>query len=233
MKEQYKSRISEAGSPDAGPVISVQQMRDADAYTIAHETPSLELMRRAAQGVFDAYDGWEGRKTLIICGSGNNGGDGYALASILSDHGFLADVLVAADKFSPDGQYYYGICREKGIPVYALCPRDDARVMEPLDFTGYDNLVDCLFGTGFAGEPREPQASVIRGINRARGEEGACVISVDINSGMNGDTGEAVLAVTSDLTVSIGYFKHGFFKGSAPDLMGRLVNVDIGITLPE
>ena len=72
------------------PAISVAQMRAADAYTIAKGTPSKELMRRAAQGIFDAYVGWEGKRTLVICGSGNNGGDGYALAEILCRRGFAA-----------------------------------------------------------------------------------------------------------------------------------------------
>ena len=66
-------------------VISVAEMRSADQYTIAKGTPSKELMRRAAQGVFDAYDSWAGKKTIIVCGSGNNGGDGYALAAIMKN----------------------------------------------------------------------------------------------------------------------------------------------------
>ena len=208
------------------PVISVAQMRAADAYTI-HDlgVPSKELMRRAAQGVYDAYEsGWEGRKTLIICGSGNNGGDGYALAEIMRDHGMDVELLLVSDKFSEDGQFYHGHCLDLRIPEY----RTDAMP----DFKAYDVFVDCIFGTGFAGVPREPAARVIRQINKQR-ERGAVIVSVDINSGMNGDTGEAELAVTSDLTVSIGYFKHGFFAGRADELIGKLVNVDIGIELPE
>ena len=61
----------------------------------------------------------------------------------------------------------------------------------------------------------------------------AYVIAADINSGMNGDTGEAELAVRSDLTVSIGFYKKGLFTGRAPELIGRLVNVDFGIVLEE
>ncbi|MBO4880772.1 MAG: NAD(P)H-hydrate epimerase [Firmicutes bacterium] len=206
------------------PVLSVAQMRAADAYTIAKGTPSKELMRRAAQGVFDAYDGWEGHHTLVICGSGNNGGDGYALAEILAAKGFAADVLRVSEKFSEDGAYYCGRCTAAGIRM--LTPAD------PVDLADYDILVDCMLGTGFSGVPREPVAGVIRRVNEARAA-GSYVISVDINSGMNGDTGEAELAVASDLTVSIGYPKTGFYSGRADELIGRLVNVDIGIELPE
>ena len=88
-----------------------------------------------------------------------------------------------------------------------------------------------MLGTGFQGVPKEPLASVIREINRAHGEQDAYVIAVDINSGMNGDTGEGQLAVVSDLTVSIGYYKTGMFRGNAGELIGEMTNVDIGIRL--
>ena len=65
-------------------MISVAEMRAWDAYTIEHFVPGRELMRRAAEGVFRSVE-WENRKTAILSGSGNNGGDGYALACILAD----------------------------------------------------------------------------------------------------------------------------------------------------
>ncbi|MBR5640839.1 MAG: NAD(P)H-hydrate epimerase [Firmicutes bacterium] len=208
-----------------GIVLSVAQMREADAYTIAKGTPSIELMKRAAQGIFDSYDGWQGRKTLVICGSGNNGGDGYALAEILAANDCDVEILRVSEKFSADGEYYYNWCWLQDITIYSVNT-------DEIDFADYDVLVDCMLGTGFAGVPREPIASVIRKVNEAR-EKGAFVISADINSGMNGDTGEAELAVQSDLTVSIGYLKTGFFQGQAEKLIGRLVNVDIGIEVPH
>ena len=79
----------------------------------------------------------------------------------------------------------------------------------------------------------EAGGGVILALNNEAKAVGPFVISVDINSGMNGDTGEAELAVVSDLTVSIGYPKTGFYSGRAAELIGRLVNVDIGIELPE
>ena len=179
-------------------------------------------MRRAAQGIFDAYDGWMGHRTLVICGSGNNGGDGYALAEILSTHGYPVEILRVSNKFSEDGRYYYEKCRALDVPVFTY--------KETFDFSGYDILVDCMLGTGFSGVPREPVVGAILRVNEAK-EKGAFVISADINSGMNGDTGEAEMAVKSDLTVSIGYLKHGLLQGKAKELIGRLVNVEIGIEL--
>ena len=84
-------------------VISVEEMRKADQYTIEKGTPSKELMRRAAQGVFDTYPGWAGSKTLIVCGSGNNGGDGYALAAIMKEKDLDVTVLRLSEKLSEDG----------------------------------------------------------------------------------------------------------------------------------
>ena len=98
---------------------------------------------------------------------------------------------------------------------------------DSITLSGYDIVVDCLLGTGFSGEPSGKYADAIKGINAS----GAYVVSADINSGLNGDTGEATLAVKSDLTVSIGFLKTGMFLGNAPSLIKELVNVDIGIVL--
>ena len=98
------------------------------------------------------------------------------------------------------------------------------------DLSSYGTIVDCLLGTGFSGDVREPMASFIRAINTA-GEAGAFVVSADLNSGLNGDTGEGSLFVRSDLTVSIGEFKYGHFIGRADDAMKDKVNVDIGIEI--
>ena len=208
-----------------GPILSVAAMRAADAYTIGRGTPSKELMRRAAQGIYDACDVWQGKMVLIVCGSGNNAGDGYALAEILKDAGLDPAVLCLYDRFSEDGAYYLARCREKGVRILGST---DA----PADFGAYGVIVDCMLGTGFSGTPREPLAGAIRAVNDAHAR-GSYVISADINSGLNGDTGQAELAVESDLTVSIGFMKTGFFCGDALRLIGRLVNADIGIELPD
>lgn len=200
--------------------VSVAEMRAFDAYTIEHFVPGRELMRRAAEGVFHSFD-WEGHRTGILCGSGNNGGDGYALAGILKEKGHTVSLIRISEKASEDGLFYLQRAEEAGVKVSFWSGGTD--------LSEYDVLVDCILGTGFAGVPRENAKEAIEGINSAK----AFVISVDINSGMNGDTGEAEIAVRSDLTVSIGFYKHGFFCGRAEELIGDLVNVDIGIVRPE
>lgn len=196
--------------------ISVANMRDSDAYTIEHFVPSLELMGRAAYGVFRAGS-WQGR-TAILCGSGNNGGDGFALAWILKERGFDCAVFTVSDRLSADSAHYAAMAREAGVAIAPFVPSCLA---------GFDTIVDCLLGTGFQGAVRENYRDAIEAINAAD----AFVISVDINSGMNGDTGSGECIVSSDLTITIGFVKQGLVTANAGRYMKRLVCTDIGIRL--
>lgn len=201
-------------------VVSVANMRESDAYTIAHEVPSLTLMGRAAYGIYQVVDWGNEKRIGIVVGSGNNGGDGSALAWILSQKGISSAIYTLSEKLSPDHAYYLGKARELGVPIFSF-----AQHGEELADCGI--LVDCILGTGFQGGVRGLARQAIEAINQSS----AFVVSADINSGLHGDTGEAELAVHSDLTVSIGSFKTGMFWGSAPDHIRRLVNVDIGIRM--
>lgn len=198
-------------------VVTVQNMRESDAATIAESVTSAELMYRAALGIFQSAE-FAG-KVAIVCGGGNNGGDGYALACILLDHGITPTVFRVTDKFSKDGLFYYHTAMSKGA--------EEGHISVPAPFTGYDIVVDCLLGTGFQGEVSGSMQRAIEEINACA----AFVISADINSGVNGDTGEAAVAVNSDLTVSIGAYKVGMFLGDAPYFIDKLRNVDIGIEI--
>ncbi len=200
-------------------VLSVARMREADAYTIAKMNSSKDLMYRAGKAVYEACD-WQGN-IGIVCGSGNNAGDGYVLASLLWQAGHKPRLFLLYDKFSEDGAYYFAECKKLGIP-YGF-------VEERTSFDNMDILVDCIYGTGFKGRPEGMAENCIRRINRS----GAYVISVDINSGMDGDSGEAELCVRSDLTLSIGFLKQGQLKKAAQVHIGELRNLDIGILLPE
>ena len=197
-------------------LISVENMRQSDAWTIANAVPSLELMGRAAEGVFWAVS-WAG-KTAIVVGSGNNGGDGFALACILQRRGYRCAVFTLSQRLSADSAHYAAAAKARNVPIEPFVPGCLA---------GFDMVVDCLLGTGFQGSVRENYRRAIEEINAS----GAYVVSVDINSGMNGDTGEGELIVRSDLTVTIGFVKHGLVTGNAGRYMKRLVCADIGIVL--
>lgn len=192
-------------------IISVATMRASDDAEIAGGTDSKTLMYRAGLGLFRSHD-WHGRID-IVAGSGNNAGDGYVLALLLHDAGIPCRIVLTSDKFSPDGAYYFDKCRSACIPV-----------TREIDFSHTDIIVDCLLGTGFQGQLRPNLRQVVEQINAAH----AYVISVDINSGMNGDTGEG-FCVRSDLTVSIGMLKTGHLLGMAKGAIRKLYNCDIGI----
>ena len=162
------------------------------------------------------YTIYQAREALN--GEPATGGDGFALAWILKERGFDCTVFTVSQKLSPDSAWYAEKAREVGVPI---------RPFEKDCLTGYSTVVDCLLGTGFSGTVRGNYRDAIEAINAS----GAYGISVDINSGMNGDTGEAELAVRSDLTVTIGFVKTGLVTENAGRYMKRLVCADIGIVL--
>ena len=209
-------------------VLSVKEMRDADAYTIKNFVDSKELMYRAGEAIFYVGDWNIGDKVLIAAGSGNNAGDGYVVADLLNIEGIEVEILLIKDKFSEDGKYYFNRCLQKDIKYTVLDENTDYDTLRG-KFDSYDYVLDCIYGTGFRGEVREPVYSLIKALNDSK----AFVVSADINSGMNGDTGESNICVNSDLTVSIGFLKKGLVSEEGKKHIGKLVNMDIGIVIEE
>ena len=209
-------------------VLSVKEMRDADAYTIKNFVDSKELMYRAGEAIFYVGDWNIGDKVLITAGSGNNAGDGYVVAELLSIEGIEVEILLIKDKFSEDGRYYFNRCRQKDIKYTVLDEDADYNTLRK-KFDSYDYILDCIYGTGFTGEVREPVYTLIKALNDSK----ASIVSADINSGMNGDTGESNICVNSDLTVSIGFLKKGLVSEEGKKHIGKLVNMDIGIVVEE
>ena len=198
--------------------ISVENMRESDRLTIEKYVSGRTLMYRAALGVYKAVK-WHGDIAIAV-GGGNNGGDGYALACILAQHGFTCRIIKLSDKLTDDSSYFAAQAESLGVP--------SAQYINGA-FNDADIIVDCLLGTGFQGSLREPWLSAVNEIN----ESSAQVVSVDINSGMNGDTGEAETAVHSDITVTIGYVKRGLVTENAARYIKKLIVADIGIVLAK
>ncbi len=196
-------------------ILSVENMRQSDAHTIATEVPSLELMYRAGKAVADSVE-WR-EPVGIVCGIGNNAGDGYVIALELKKRGIECVLLLLEERFSKDGKYYFDKCIEENIP-YEICT-------DSTDLSRFSTLVDCIFGTGFKGEARGHAKTVIEKYNFSS----AYKVSVDINSGMNGDTGMGEPIALSDLTCSIGSYKPGHFLNKAKDVIKDKINLDIGI----
>ena len=120
-------------------------MRKSDEYTIQKYTDSKTLMLRAAKGIYN-LEMWYGKKIAIVCGSGNNAGDGYALACLITKHGYGAHIFRVTDKFSDDGKYYYHMAKEMNVQDFVL--------NDSTDLSEYDIVVDCILGTGFKGVPQ-------------------------------------------------------------------------------
>lgn len=206
-------------------VLSVENMRLSDKRTIENGTPGRELMKRAAEGILEELESSyrklmpdKSSACLIVCGSGNNAGDGFAVAQLLVNRGYACEILLLTETFSEDGKYYYDKCIELGINVRKKCENIES----------FSVIVDCIFGTGFHGTVGEPFLSVIEQINRSK----AFVLSADINSGLNGNSGridEESVCVKSDVTVSIGDYKPGHFLADGADVIGKRINCDIGI----
>ena len=200
-------------------VLSCDNMRRSDAAVIAAGTPETDLVWRAAQAVAQAV-AWQA-PVAIVCGKGNNGADGLALACILRSKGLDCTAYsVVMGPMSEARRHYYLRCMREGV---------DLRVWAGEPLSGYATVVDCLFGTGFRGVPKGPAASAIKAINQS----GAYVVSVDVNSGLDADSGMAEQCVRSSLTLSLGGYKTGHFLNMAPDVIRSLRNLDIGIPPAE
>ena len=197
--------------------VSTDLMRRSDAATIASGTPSRVLMQRAGEAVSRCYPWKNG--VMIVCGTGNNGGDGYVLAAELHQRGISCRLVLLRSAFSEDGSNFYKRCVDMGIPWEVYSPKTS--------FSDASAIVDCLFGTGFRGDAEGDAAELICAINQAK----KTVISVDINSGLCGDSGQGEPCIRSDLTVAIGSYKYGHFLGRAKDVIKELTCVDIGIPI--
>ena len=194
--------------------VTAAVMAASDRACIEGGTSSLDLMQRAAEGIAKHIP--RGGSVYVFCGKGNNGGDGYACARVLSKRGEKVAVFALSDDISPDSAHYR-----------ALFEAENPGAVRPIGECDYrfDVALDCLFGTGFRGAPKGVYAEVIDRLNAADG----LVVAADIASGLDGTSGVAVKAVEADVTVAVQTFKTGHFLNDGKDFSGRVVAEDIGI----
>ncbi len=169
----------------------------------------------------------EAERICVFCGDGNNGGDGFAAAYLLSNVGKSVKAVFAGDerKLSSASAIFLSICRKSSVPVIAVTDRED--VVRELDST--DLIVDSVLGTGTSGAPRGLKAEAVTLINQS----GLPVLSVDIPSGLPSDghapEGEAVKA---SATVTFGLPKLGMVVMPGREYCGKVAVADIGFPLP-
>ncbi|MEA5002777.1 MAG: NAD(P)H-hydrate dehydratase [Christensenella sp.] len=201
------------------------QMRAVDKYMIEQKKiPGILLMENAAYGVFDRIrEETEPCSVQVFCGTGNNGGDGLAVARILLANGYDVSVVMAGkeEELSGDAQTNYAFFATQDEGVLWL---RDATELASLDEV--EVYVDALFGTGLSRNVNGLHADLIDYLN----ERDALVVSVDIPSGVNAQTGAVMgTAVRADVTVTFQYPKIGHFMFPGREYAGELCVVQIGV----
>ena len=199
------------------------QMREIDRWAIERAgVASLDLMDRAGEGVSRMVERLApSGPVVVVCGKGNNGGDGLVVARLLrqASREVAAICLGAADELSPDARA--NLERLPGEPPLTL---DDERAGELLG--GAAAVVDAVLGTGFQGAPRSLAAQAIEAIGRCAGR----VVSVDVPSGVDASSGEvAGAAVTADATATFHAAKVGLWVAPGKAHAGEVETIDIGI----
>ena len=203
--------------------LTTEQMRRADARAIEQlGIPGAVLMDHAGRAVFrEVRPGRVG----VVCGKGNNGGDGFVVAryALVAGHPVHVVLLAEPDAIRGDARIFMDAYQRLGGALTAVTT-EDAAAEAVSALAGCNTLVDAVLGTGVSGE--------VRGLARAAVDawpEGYTV-AVDTPSGLNTDTGEPCGAcVRASVTVSFQWAKAGFQNPVAEDYLGRLVVADIGI----
>jgi NAD(P)H-hydrate epimerase len=199
-----------------------EQQRATDAWAIEQlGIAGSDLMERAGAGLAAIVtDRAPVGRVVVVCGKGNNGGDGLVVARLLRERGREVDVLLLAEPGELRGDARANLDRLPG-------PAPQPFAAGALG--GCAAVVDAILGTGFAGEPREPAAGAISAINAA-GAQGAVVIACDVPSGLDASTGEvASEAVRAAATATFHAAKPGLWIAPGKSCAGDVAVIDIGI----
>ena len=211
-----------------------EEMRELDRKAIEeYKIPGIVLMenagRNVAEEILKMLDDPQQAKVAILCGKGNNGGDGFVVARHLHNHSISVYVFLVA-KISDilkdgDAGTNLQILLNMKIPVKEIL--DIPGVNSILkELNGYNILADALFGTGLSGDVREPFKTLISGVNNLNKP----TLSVDIPSGLDCNTGKFLgAAIKATKTVTFAVAKKGFYLNDGPSYTGKVIVSDIGI----
>lgn len=203
-------------------LVNSKQMKAIDAYAIhTIGIPPLVLMENAAYSVVSCMEKSISKEDiiLVVCGSGNNGGDGLAAARILLNRGYQVDVFLAGNPahLSEETATQLKILENLEMVIW--------NHLEEVNFANYTILVDALFGIGLERDIEDEQAAVIAEMNTHEG----IIFAVDMPSGISADDGKVKgTAVRADYTVTFGEEKVGQILFPGSEYCGTLVVTDIG-----
>lgn len=207
---------------NAEPLYTAEQTRALDRCAIVdHQVPGITLMSRAARAAFDAMlAAWpEPERVQVVCGTGNNGGDGFLVADLAHKRGIPAVVYQLGDpqKIGGDALLARNQALANGVSIEPY---------EPGVLLGLGVVVDAMLGTGLGGDVRGAYLEAIEDINAS----GAAVLAIDIPSGLCADTGRVLgSSVRADLTVTFIGLKRGLFTLEAADYTGELAFSDLAV----
>ncbi|MFA7257468.1 MAG: NAD(P)H-hydrate dehydratase [Kiritimatiellales bacterium] len=209
--------------------VSAAEMRELDRRTIEAGVTGEELMRRAGQGVADiASDvlaARNGHSVLLIAGTGNNGGDVFAAATLLSGSDIDLEVWICGSQSKVKGDARLHL---KKMIRGGIIPKEVRNENDLIPKTDPDLIIDGLLGTGSKGAPRGFMTTLVEWINIEA--QYAFVLSIDIPSGINADSGIADgPAVKADMTATIGLPKTGLIRPEALPYVGNVEVINIGI----
>ena len=210
--------------------VTVKQIQKLDKLAIeSYGVPSLALMEAAggavAREIINTLKRVKSPSVCVICGLGNNAGDGFVIAHYLINAGIKTSVfLIGQGKhLKQDAAVNYKILKKVKHPIIEV---GDAHVRLLHAIKKADLVVDAIFGVGLNRDILDPFRSVIEAINKNSKK----VISVDTPSGLDGSTGKIYgICVKADVTITFTFLKKGFLKGQGPKHTGKVIVVDIGI----
>lgn len=215
-------------------VVTREEIRELDRRAIEeYGVPGVVLMenagRRVAGEALEMLEDALEPRVAVLCGKGNNGGDGFVAARHLYNHGVKVDVylfnLMADVAFAHDPWTHLKILVKMGLDIKEITTAPDARRILP-EMEDADLIIDGLLGTGLEGEVKEPYRTAIEDINNS----GVPVLSIDIPSGLDCNDGRVLgVAVRAARTVTFVLPKRGFTIAEGPGHIGELVGADIGM----
>ena len=213
-------------------LVKASEMQEMDRKTIQElGIPGAVLMENAARGAtrvfLDHFEPPKNAHVVILCGPGNNGGDGYVMARYLEDAGLAVTVIVLSEfkRISGDARINLDVIQRMAVKILEIPDSKEWAKGRRL-IRACDIIIDGILGTGLDSPVRDFYRKVIQEVNAL----GKPVMSVDIPSGLNADTGQIMgVAIKADLTVTFGYPKIGQFVFPGAEIVGRLARIDIGI----
>ena len=194
-----------------------------DSFAINElKIPSIVLMENAAIS-FEKHIDENEDNFLIICGKGNNGGDGYAIARQLFSKGKNVKIFcISNENMSNDCMINYKICKNMGIKIFYEIEELDKLLLD------CNVVIEGIFGTGLNSEIKGIYREIIEKINTASNNK--AIYSIDIPSGINGDNGEIMgISVKADITISFVTYKKGFLNSKIKDYLGKVIIENIGL----